>query len=79
MGFLGTTAVVNLDLHLAVRFRFELLGPRLDDVELEKARRSEKMAKLERDGLRIGRVKCKREQNCERQDSSTHCFIPARK
>ena len=50
---------MNLDLHLAVRFRFEFLGPRLDDVELEKARRSEKMAKLERDRLRIGPANCK--------------------
>ena len=68
---------MNLDLHLAVRFRFELLGPRLDDVELEKARRSEKMAKLEGDRLRIGRANCKREQYCKIQNSSTHCFIPA--
>ena len=70
-------AVVNLDLHLAVCFRFELLDPRLDDVELEKARRSQKMAKLERDRLRMGRAKCKREQYCKRQNSGTHCFIPA--
>ena len=58
---------MNLDLHLAVCFRFELLDPRLDDVELEKARRSQKMAKLERDRLRMGRAKCKREQNCKRK------------
>src|SRR3954451_11808639 len=35
------------------------------------------MAKLEGDRLRIGRAKCKREQYCKRQGSSTHCFIPA--
>jgi hypothetical protein len=46
-------AIVNLDLHPAVGFRFELLGPRLDDIELEEAGRSEKMAELDRNRLRM--------------------------
>jgi len=39
------------------------------NVELEEARRSEEMAELERNGLRIGAgcAECKREQDCQRR------------